>query len=85
MNKVKILLYLIISFIFIQTANADNVIPSSSTKRVQTQNADFSKTYKTSSENLLYLLLSALNENNYSIEEKIGRHRNFYGKIFIFL
>ncbi len=31
--------------------------------------SDFSKSYKISSENLLYLLLSAINEHNYSIEE----------------
>ena len=30
---------------------------------------DFAKSYKTSSENLLYLLLSAINEHNYAIEE----------------
>lgn len=30
---------------------------------------NFSKSYKTSSENLLYLLLSAINAQNYSIEE----------------
>lgn len=31
--------------------------------------ADFAQTYKTSSENLLYLLLAAINESKYSIEE----------------
>ena len=45
------------------------MIPAPASVRTAPSNIDFAKTYKTSSENLLYLLLSALNENNYSIEE----------------
>lgn len=50
---------------------ADNIIPSSNNSQT-TQTASstaFAKSYKTSSENLLYLLLAALNAQNYSIEE----------------
>ncbi len=50
---------------------ADNIIPSANNLQT-TQTASstaFAKSYKTSSENLLYLLLAALNAQNYSIEE----------------
>ena len=50
---------------------ADNIIPSANNSQT-TQTASstaFAKSYKTSSENLLYLLLAALNAQNYSIEE----------------
>ena len=50
---------------------ADNIIPSADNlQTAQTASSTaFAKSYKTSSENLLYLLLAALNAQNYSIEE----------------
>ena len=48
---------------------ADDVIPVQTVNNTIKQTTDFSKFYKTSSENLLYLLLSAINEQNYLIKE----------------
>ena len=62
MKKLIILLFVISIFLAPQKAFADNV---GQTNPV----LEFAKSYKTSSENLLYLLLSAINEQNYSIEE----------------
>ncbi len=50
-------------------AFAENIIPSASVVKSVPSSLDFAKTYKTTSENLLYLLLAAINEYNYSIEE----------------
>ena len=50
-------------------SEADTIIPSANIVRTTSNLYDFSKSYKTSSENLLYLLLSAINEQHYSIEE----------------
>ena len=56
--------------LFIPSAvNAEDIISAPLNVKTSVSGFDFSKTYKTSSENLFYLLLSALNENNYSIEE----------------
>lgn len=71
MNKIfsTLLLIGIISIVFQAEGKAENVVPPPVPIKITSANIDFAKTYKTSSENLLYLLLSALNENNYSIEE----------------
>ncbi len=71
MNKVfsVVLAVNIMLFIMPMDVKADNVVPPPVPIRITPPSIDFAKTYKTSSENLLYLLLSALNENNYSIEE----------------
>ena len=45
------------------------VIPTATAIKTNVSGLDFSKSYKTSAENLLYLLLSAINEHKYSIEE----------------
>ena len=50
-------------------AFAENIIPNASVVKSVPSSLDFAKTYKTTSENLLYLLLAAINEYNYSIEE----------------
>ena len=63
----KIILTLIILLITQQFISADDIIPTAI--KTPTVSVDFSKSYKTSSENLLYLLLAAINEHNYSIEE----------------
>ena len=48
---------------------AENIIPTATAIKTVPTTLDFAKSYKTTSENLLYLLLSAINEYNYSIEE----------------
>ncbi len=63
-----IFLLLIYTFVIPHSALADNIIPVANTVNTAVVQ-DYSQTYKTSCENLLYLLLSALNEHNYSIEE----------------
>ena len=66
----KILFILLIFNIFFagNSVLAENAAPSNvQVKKIVA--SDFSKSYKISSENLLYLLLSAINEHNYSIEE----------------
>ncbi len=50
-------------------SSAENIIPAASAIKTVPSSLDFAKSYKTTAENLLYLLLSAINENNYSIEE----------------
>ncbi len=67
MKKLISILLLISVFGFYQKACADNIIPSA-VKSVPSS-IDFAKSYKTNSENLLYLLLAAINEQNYLIEE----------------
>ena len=69
MKKYIFGIILILAFIFQQSAIADNVIPAATAIKAATGSMDFSKSYKTSSENLLYLLLAAINAHNYSIEE----------------
>ena len=72
MNKLILTLLSVSVILFTVQAQskAENVIPApASVRTAPSTSIDFAKTYKTSSENLLYLLLSALNENNYSIEE----------------
>ena len=56
-------------FNLVQLSSHSEVIPLNNTIKSPVSVVDYSKTYKTSSENLLYLFLSALNENNYDIEE----------------
>ncbi len=60
-------LLIIFSFLTPQISQAEDVIPVANNQ--PSFDIDFSKTYQTSSENLLYLLLSAINAHNYSIEE----------------
>ncbi len=63
----KIILTALIMFISQQIIFAEDIVPTAI--KTPTASIDFSKSYKTSSENLLYLLLSAISEHNYSIEE----------------
>ena len=67
MKKYIISLFLISVFVFPQTSFAENTIPVNSAIKTVHSSLDFAKSYKTTSENLLYLLLSAINEYNYSI------------------
>ena len=71
MRKVIATLILMISAVSYQTAAADNVVPTADASAIKASpsSLDYAKSYKTSSENLLYLLLAAINEHNYSIEE----------------
>ena len=69
MKKYFIILFLISVFVFPQNSFAENTIPVNSAIKTVHSSLDFAKSYKTTSENLLYLLLSAINEYNYSIEE----------------
>lgn len=70
MKKLFILLSLI-CILATQTAQADTVAVQNQAVNATSSPSvnDFTQTYKTSSENLLYLLLSAINEHKYSIEE----------------
>lgn len=52
-----------------QKTFAEDIIPAATAIRTIPSTLDFAKSYKTSSENLLYLLLAAINEYNYAIEE----------------
>lgn len=58
----------IIFFITAQNAFAENLTVEAAAVKI-TPATDFAKTYKTSSENLLYILLAAINDAKYSIEE----------------
>ena len=69
MKKIILLLFLINMFAFPNITFAEAVITSANVSKSVPIASDFTKTYKTSSENLLYLLLAAINEHNYSIEE----------------
>lgn len=69
MKKTFISLLTTLIFTFGQITFAEDIVPISTTIKVAPNSIDFSKTYKTTSENLLYLLLSAINAQNYSIEE----------------
>ena len=69
MKKIIILSIIACSFFIQQKSFADATMPISSIVKSVPSSIDFSKSYKTTSENLLYLLLSAINAQNYSIEE----------------
>ncbi len=69
MKKILILSIIICSLCIQQKSLADTALPVSNIARAIPSSIDFSKSYKTTSENLLYLLLSAINAQNYSIEE----------------
>lgn len=69
MKKIAAILLTILMSGAVQSVLAADVVPVPQVENnVKTLN-DFSKFYKTSSENLLYLVLSAINEQNYSIKE----------------
>lgn len=68
MKKAAVLLFLISIFCPL-SAQAENVIPAATAIKTVPSSLDFAKSYKTTSENLLYLLLAAINEYNYAIEE----------------
>lgn len=67
MKYFTLFLLIIFSFLTPQISQAEEIIPVANNQ--PSLDIDFSKTYQTSSENLLYLLLSAINAHNYSIEE----------------
>lgn len=67
--KKLVLLLILFGFIAYSKAFADNTVNIPSQAKIFPAPADFAKTYTTTSENLLYLLLAAINEHNYSIEE----------------
>ena len=69
MRKYTIFLFCISLFLSSQKIYAEDIIPVATAIKTVPTSLDFAKTYKTSSENLLYLLLSAINAYNYSIEE----------------
>lgn len=69
MKKLLFALLTLSIFLISQPVFADEVVPLNSTIKALPNPIDFAKSYKTTSENLLYLLLSAINEHNYSIEE----------------
>lgn len=58
-----------IFFLFQNCSFAETAIIQTNPNKIGYIASDFAQTYKTSSENLLYLLLSAINEHKYSIEE----------------
>lgn len=67
MKKIFISLFIFSLFCMVQPVSAQEVVAPVNKQVVN--NVDFSKSYKTNSENLLYLLLAAINEHNYLIEE----------------
>ena len=70
MKKLTAVIFILTLFLIPQKSFADNAtVPINSIIKSLPNSADFSKSYKISSENLLYLLLSAINAQNYSIEE----------------
>ncbi len=69
MNRFIAIIVLTIFCGFSQKASAENIIPVSTAIKAVPNSIDFAKSYKTTSENLLYLLLAAINEYNYLIEE----------------
>lgn len=69
MKKLIAVLFLISVCGFFQKVSAENIIPSATAIKTVPTSIDFAKSYKTNSENLLYLLLAAINEQNYLIEE----------------
>lgn len=69
MRKFTLVILCISLFLSSQKVFAEDIIPVATAIKTVPTSLDFAKTYKTSSENLLYLLLSAINAHNYSIEE----------------
>ncbi len=69
MKKLLIILFVFTSFLIKNECYADAIVPQASIIKTNSNLYDFSKSYKTSSENLLYLLLAAINEHHYLIEE----------------
>ena len=69
MKKLALILIIYLTFVNSGTVFADSIVNTSNQVKVFPSSNDFAKTYKTTSENLLYLLLAAINEYNYSIEE----------------
>ena len=69
MKKIIILSLIICSIVLQQKSFADTTMSVGNLVKAIPSSIDFSKSYKTTSENLLYLLLSAINAQNYSIEE----------------
>ncbi|MBE7704451.1 MAG: hypothetical protein E7Z90_01415 [Cyanobacteria bacterium SIG29] len=67
MKKIFVSLFILSLFYMVQPVFAQEVVAPANKQVVN--NVDFSKSYKTNSENLLYLLLAAINEHNYLIEE----------------
>lgn len=69
MKKLFVFILLISVVSFLPSAFAEDIVPAASAVKTVPTSLDFAKSYRTSSENLLYLLLSAINAQNYSIEE----------------
>ncbi len=69
MRKILISLLILSISTISQSAFANEVVPTSNAIKTLPNPIEFAKSYKTTSENLLYLLLAAINEHNYSIEE----------------
>ena len=69
MRKILISLLILSISTISQSAFANEVVPTSDAIKTLPNPIEFAKSYKTTSENLLYLLLAAINEHNYSIEE----------------
>lgn len=69
MKKIIAAIFLIGLFVLPQKSFAEDIIPAATAIRTIPSSLDFAKSYKTSSENLLYLLLAAINEHHYAIEE----------------
>lgn len=69
MKKIFITTLIVCSLVIQQKSFADTTLSANTIVKALPSAIDFSKSYKTTSENLLYLLLSAINAQNYSIEE----------------
>ncbi len=69
MKKIIFSILIIPVLFFGQITFAEEIIPSANETKTHATPIDYAKSYKTTSENLLYLLLSAINAHNYSIEE----------------
>lgn len=69
MKKYVFILTGLILFSFQSMSFAEGVVPQNTQSPVHQIVTDYSKTYKTSAENLMYMLLAALNDVNYTIEE----------------
>lgn len=69
MKKIIISIYTAVLLFLPQIVFAQETVNVNNSVKSISGSVEFAKTYKTSSENLLYLLLSAINEHNYSIEE----------------
>ncbi len=69
MRHITVLIIFLLMVLTPSYGFAENIIPTATAIKTVPTTLDFAKSYKTTSENLLYLLLSAINEYNYSIEE----------------